>query len=185
MATHNDQWESSYFVSLNGTAQANPVVRHHVNPLFKVGALITGYPRPRTTTPNSCATTTCPASPLEGPARVTGEGLPVLVDNESDFTIWQTKLPTPNANNQPPGVYAGEDKFVGPEPGRPPSVGRCCPTPRVGWPGDQRCGPQLSGRWGRRDFSAMRRPRTSTAPFSHAGESTGSDSPPPRPAPTP
>ncbi len=34
-----------------------------------------------------------PRFPTGGAGFATGEGLPVLVDNESDFTIWQTKLP--------------------------------------------------------------------------------------------
>jgi hypothetical protein len=34
-------------------------------------------------------------------------GLPVLIDNNADATIWQTKLP--NSGNQSPSVYAGPD----------------------------------------------------------------------------
>ena len=41
----------------------------------------------------------------------TAKGLPVLIDNVDDDTIWQTKLP--NSGNQPPGVSAGVDQLVG------------------------------------------------------------------------
>ena len=44
---------------------------------------------------------------------VTGaQGLPVLLDNLTDDTIWQAVIPQ-NSSNQPPGVYAGADTEVG------------------------------------------------------------------------
>ena len=45
-------------------------------------------------------------------AVTTGQGLPVLLDNLTDDTIWQAVIPQ-NSTNQPPGVYAGADVAVG------------------------------------------------------------------------
>jgi hypothetical protein len=43
-------------------------------------------------------------------AATSSTGLPVLVDNLEDDTVWQTILP--NSGNQPPGVSAGLDQVV-------------------------------------------------------------------------
>ena len=111
MATQNAQWESSYFVATNATGANTPVFVQTANPLFKVPANAADNFHAEDVRNHNV-----PRFPTGGAGTVTGEGLPVLVDNESDFTIWQTKLPSLNGNNQPPGVYAGEDKIVDASP---------------------------------------------------------------------
>jgi hypothetical protein len=105
ISTNNGLWESGYQTASLTTletpgspfsATLHPLIKTGANAADPVNEFVRNHIVPRFATG--------------------AEGLPVLFDNLGDLTIWQTKLPSPNNNNQPPGVYAGENKTVAQSP---------------------------------------------------------------------